>query len=184
VLNCGWGTDLLACTWGCFFSLLLSNVMGLRVVDMVRCNRNKCLTEEPKCAAVIWDKQNNVTHLWRDYDMVRLRLKHTEGESVRPWTRSCRRTVIYTPAVQKRVVHFVETGFSDRENFIIVRNSLTNSGLKNNNTFSFQGNGVKGSGVWESMCNIFLNSILFAICTSTLSKSCRRLIQWHVEESQ
>jgi hypothetical protein len=29
---------------------------------------------------------------------------------------------------------------------------------------------------------IFLNPILFAICTSTFSKLCKRRIQWHVEE--
>jgi hypothetical protein len=29
---------------------------------------------------------------------------------------------------------------------------------------------------------VFCNSILFAICTGTFSKLCKRRIQWHVEE--
>jgi hypothetical protein len=29
---------------------------------------------------------------------------------------------------------------------------------------------------------IFLNPVLFAVCTSTLSKLCKRHLQWHVKE--
>jgi hypothetical protein len=50
---------------------------------------------------------------------------------------------------------FLDTSFSRKKYFVIVRYSATNNDLPCNNRFRFQGNVFRVSRVWESMFNVF-----------------------------
>jgi hypothetical protein len=63
-----------------------------------------------------------------------------------------------------RYVDFVENGFTGRTDFIVTWYSVTNSGLRSNNRFRFQG--VKENCIRESMCNI-LHQPVFSYFSST-----------------
>lgn len=61
---------------------------------------------------------------------------------------------------------FVETDFTGRTHFIVVRHSATINGLPSYNRFSFHGNIVKVNRICEYMCNVF-RSIFFLSVTVT-----------------
>jgi hypothetical protein len=60
-----------------------------------------------------------------------------------------------------RDVDFVETTFTGRTDFIVVRYSATYNGLPSNNRFRFQGNIVEVNSIWESMCIVYFYFLLY-----------------------
>jgi hypothetical protein len=67
-----------------------------------------------------------------------------------------RKAKILAQGVWAGNVEFVQTDFTSRTNFIIVRYSATKNGLPIKTRFCFQGNVEKVNRIWECICNVFV----------------------------
>jgi hypothetical protein len=63
---------------------------------------------------------------------------------------------------QTRNVSFLETNFTDQMYLTALWYSVTNSRLRSNSRFSFQGNIVRVNCIWQNMCNKF-STIFFEV---------------------
>jgi hypothetical protein len=79
---------------------------------------------------------------------------------------------VHALGVQMRYVDFVETSFTGRTNFIVVRYSSSYNGLPSNNRFRFHGNVAQVSGIRESMC-VFCTHIFLIVSVV------RERVIWH-----
>jgi hypothetical protein len=62
----------------------------------------------------------------------------------------------------KQNVDLVETGFTSRKDFIVVRFSVTRNGLPDSSLYRFQGTLLKVNRIRQSVCNVFAS--MFSSC--------------------